>query len=213
MKNASECLCLDNDSVAFHALAQRVAEIQGMIRRTQGVLTEDVEDGKDGANCVVTSTYPRDIQLPDNRHDNDNQVVSTFALLEKSTYHPASLPLRPASRLPIRPPPLPHPLQYAPFFVATFVISRCYVLYFEEKLGRMQKFCMSGECRHGGGLVKPANYGGVMQKCLPPRNSHRLMSLQQGSPVTQTTNFRDPTRAAPGIGLEASRHELTHSRP
>jgi hypothetical protein len=61
-----------------------------MIRRTQGVLTEDVEDGKDGTNWVVASTYPRDIQLPDNRHSNDNQVVSTFALLEQSTYHPAS---------------------------------------------------------------------------------------------------------------------------
>jgi hypothetical protein len=46
MKDAPGCLGPDNDSVAFHKLVQRVAEIQGMIRRTQGVPTEDVEEVK-----------------------------------------------------------------------------------------------------------------------------------------------------------------------
>jgi hypothetical protein len=52
-----------------------------MIRRTQGILTEDVDDGKGGANLVVASTYPRDIQfattttsgiLQHNAHFRDN---------------------------------------------------------------------------------------------------------------------------------------------
>jgi hypothetical protein len=86
MKNASECLGLDNDSVAFHAMAQGVAEIQRMIRRTQGILTEDVNDGKDGANFVVASTYPRDIQLPNNRHDNDKRDITAQDCSAKATY-------------------------------------------------------------------------------------------------------------------------------
>ena len=86
MKNGSECLGLDNDSVAFHAMAQGVAEIQRMIRRTQGILTEDVDDGKGGANLVVASTYPRDIQLPDNRHDNDKRNITAQDCSAKATY-------------------------------------------------------------------------------------------------------------------------------
>jgi hypothetical protein len=86
MKNSSECLGLDNDSVAFHAMAQGVAEIQRMIRRTQGILTEDVDNGKDGANLVVASTYPRDIQLPDNRHNNDKRDIIAQDCSARATY-------------------------------------------------------------------------------------------------------------------------------
>jgi hypothetical protein len=86
MKNASECLGLDNDSVKFHAMAQGVAEIQRMIRRTQEILIEDVDDGKGGANLVVASTYPRDIQLPDNRHDNDKRGSTAQDCSAKATY-------------------------------------------------------------------------------------------------------------------------------
>jgi stringent starvation protein B len=83
MKNASECLGLDNDSVAFHAMAQGVAEIQRMIRRTQGILTEDMDNG---TNLVVASTYPRDIQLPDNHHNNDKRDITAQDCSARATY-------------------------------------------------------------------------------------------------------------------------------
>ena len=81
MKNASKCLGLDNNSAAFHTMALRVAELQGMIRRTQGVLMEDVDDGKESANLVVASTYPRDIQLSGNRHDKDKRDITEISVL------------------------------------------------------------------------------------------------------------------------------------
>ena len=67
-------------------MAQGVAEIQRMIRRTQGILTEDVNDGKDGGNFVVASTYPRDVQLPNNRHGNDKRDITTQDCSAKATY-------------------------------------------------------------------------------------------------------------------------------
>jgi hypothetical protein len=81
IKNASECLGLDSNSVAFHTVALRVAELQRMIRRTQGVLMEDIDDGKESANPIVASTYPRDIQLPGNRHDNDKLDITEISVL------------------------------------------------------------------------------------------------------------------------------------
>jgi hypothetical protein len=45
-----------------------------------------VDDGKDGANLVVASTYPRDIQLPDNRHDNDKRDITAQDCSAKATY-------------------------------------------------------------------------------------------------------------------------------
>jgi len=41
---------------------------------------------KDGANLVVASTYPRDIQLPDNRHDNDKRDITAQDYSAKATY-------------------------------------------------------------------------------------------------------------------------------
>jgi CCCH-type zinc finger len=79
--NASEFLGLDNNSVAAHTVATRVAELQRMIRRTQGILMENVDDGKEIANLVVASTYPRDIQLPGNRHDNDKRDITEINIL------------------------------------------------------------------------------------------------------------------------------------
>ena len=81
MGNASEFLGLDNNSVAVHTVAIRVAELQRMIRRTQGVLMENVDDGKEIVNPVVASTYPRDIQLPGNRHDNDKRDITEINIL------------------------------------------------------------------------------------------------------------------------------------
>jgi hypothetical protein len=81
MENAFESLGLDKNSVAVHTVALRVAELQRMIRRTQNVLMENVDDGKERANPVVASTYPRDIQLPGNRHDNDKRDITEIKIL------------------------------------------------------------------------------------------------------------------------------------
>ena len=42
---------------------------------------EDVDDGKESVNPVVASTYPREIQLPGNRHDNDKRDITEISVL------------------------------------------------------------------------------------------------------------------------------------
>ena len=81
MGNASGFLVLDHNSVAVHTVAIRVAELQRMIRRTRGVLMENLDDGKEIAKPMVASTYPRDIQLPGTRHDNDKIDITEIKIL------------------------------------------------------------------------------------------------------------------------------------
>ena len=65
--------------MAFHTIAARIGELDRMIRRSQGALVDDAdleELRRNKSKPVVTSTYPRDIQLPGNRHDNDKKDIT-----------------------------------------------------------------------------------------------------------------------------------------
>ena len=96
LNNISEVLGLDESSVAAHTLVKRVAELQRMIWRAQGIRSEDANPVEEHTSPVVVSTYPRDIQLPGNRHDNDKMDITEINIIptedEIRSEHPDFLP-------------------------------------------------------------------------------------------------------------------------
>ncbi|MCJ1246493.1 hypothetical protein MMC30_003701 [Trapelia coarctata] len=83
-ESISKAIGRKRDSVAIHTVVERVAELQRMIYRAQGVLgrdTDDIEEGGIILQSVITSTYPRDIQLPGDRHDNDKRDITDIDVI------------------------------------------------------------------------------------------------------------------------------------
>ncbi|MCJ1464386.1 hypothetical protein MMC07_002999 [Pseudocyphellaria aurata] len=75
---------LSRSPVAIHTVVMRVAELQRMIRRAHGLLERDTNISDENAlesRHEVTSTYPRDIQLPGDRHDNDRRDITEISIL------------------------------------------------------------------------------------------------------------------------------------
>ncbi|MCJ1429305.1 hypothetical protein MMC29_007218 [Sticta canariensis] len=75
---------LDKCSLAVHTVAMRVAELQRMIRSAHGLLVKYTNTGDEDAlkpRHVMTSTYPRDIQLLGDRHDNDRRDITEISIV------------------------------------------------------------------------------------------------------------------------------------
>jgi hypothetical protein len=82
LENIPEITGLDNRSTAFQILAKRVAELRAMIARAKGLLDHPEEPRVGGVSTtVVASTYPRDIALPGDRHDNDKLDITKIKIL------------------------------------------------------------------------------------------------------------------------------------
>lgn len=80
LEKASEFLRLDGNMIAHHVLAKRIAEFGRMIRRARDSV-EEVDGSEKRVNAVVASTYPRDIHIPGNRHDNDKRDITDIKIL------------------------------------------------------------------------------------------------------------------------------------
>jgi len=83
MENITTITGLDQNSVAFQVVTNTIRELRG-IARANGLLNHEVEEpGQvDGVStAVVTSTYPREIILPRDRHDNDKLDIAEIKLL------------------------------------------------------------------------------------------------------------------------------------
>lgn len=76
-----------DNSVEFQTVKMRIAELQRIIRRAHGTFAAHKTDIFDGVQqlqldqVVVTSTFPRDIQLPSSRHDNDHLDIAAIEIL------------------------------------------------------------------------------------------------------------------------------------
>lgn len=83
MQQISASFDLSENSLVVHTVAMRITELQRMIHRAHGLLEKDTnpsEDALSGRHEVI-STYPRDIQLPGDRHDNDRRDITEISIL------------------------------------------------------------------------------------------------------------------------------------
>ena len=84
LQQISASFDLSKSSMAIHTVAMQVAELQRMVCRAQGLLENSTNtSGEDtlGSENAVTSTYPRDIRLPGDRHDNDSRDITEISIL------------------------------------------------------------------------------------------------------------------------------------
>ena len=88
---------IDARSMAFQILRNSIAELRGVTARAKGLLQEDGEPQVDGVSTtVIASTYPRDIVIPQGRHNNDKADIAEINILpteeEIRSDHPVFLP-------------------------------------------------------------------------------------------------------------------------
>lgn len=73
---------IDVHSVAFQVLRRSITELRGVVGRATGLLQHEEEPQVDGVSTtVVTSTYPRDLVIPQDRHDNDKADITEIKIL------------------------------------------------------------------------------------------------------------------------------------
>jgi hypothetical protein len=82
LENIPEITGIDNSSTTFQIIVNRVAELRAIIARAKGLLDHPEETRVGGVSTtVVTSTYPREIALPGDRHDNDKMDITKIKIL------------------------------------------------------------------------------------------------------------------------------------
>ena len=82
MENVVEATGIDSLSLAFQIVRNSIGELRGMIARAKGLLQYEEEPQVGGVSTiVVTSTYPRDLILPRDRHDNDKMDITKIKVL------------------------------------------------------------------------------------------------------------------------------------
>lgn len=82
MDNIVRGLGIGSHSVAFQIVNNIIGEVRGMIGRAKGLLQQEVEPEVGGVSTtVVTSTYPRDLILPRDRHDNDKLDITKIQII------------------------------------------------------------------------------------------------------------------------------------
>ena len=97
VENVAEATGIDQHSVTFHVVNGIIRELRGSIARANGLLQHEQAPQVDGVSTTaVTSTYPRDIILPQNRHNNDNMDITKIKVFptedEIRSNHPEFLP-------------------------------------------------------------------------------------------------------------------------
>jgi hypothetical protein len=81
LEGAAEVTSIDKQSVAFQIIINRIGELQATIARANGLLNYEEPLVNGVSTTVVTSTYPRDIIVPGDRHDNDNTDITKIKIL------------------------------------------------------------------------------------------------------------------------------------
>ncbi|KAM0160649.1 hypothetical protein ACHAQE_004506 [Botrytis cinerea] len=81
LENSVAIIGVDRNSAAFAIIPSRIQEIQGMIARAKGLLHQEDQQQVDGVSTAVVSTYPREITLPQGRHDNDHMDITSIRIL------------------------------------------------------------------------------------------------------------------------------------
>lgn len=97
MENTAEVVSVDPNTAPFHTLRNNIGELRGVLTRANGLLQHEEQTSTRGVSTsVVTSTYPREIILPRDRHDNDKADITMMEILptedEIRSDHPEFLP-------------------------------------------------------------------------------------------------------------------------
>ena len=82
LKRNFDAEAFDKTSTSYLVVTNRVAELLRMIHRAKGLLVEEDDDEfSNDRPPVVTSTYPRDIDMPGGRHDNDDKDIAKIKIV------------------------------------------------------------------------------------------------------------------------------------
>jgi hypothetical protein len=81
LENITEITGIDKSSTAYQLIIRRIAELRAMIARAKGLLSEEEPQQSGISTTVGTSTYPREIIIPRDRHDNDKMDITKIKLL------------------------------------------------------------------------------------------------------------------------------------
>ncbi|KAL9582685.1 MAG: hypothetical protein Q9212_003149, partial [Teloschistes hypoglaucus] len=70
-------------SVTHHLVRNMLGQIRGIVARARGLVQEEEPEAPVSGvkTSVVTSTYPRDIEMPRDRHDNDKADITQIQIL------------------------------------------------------------------------------------------------------------------------------------
>jgi hypothetical protein len=82
LENAADVTGIDKQCIAFQIVISLIGELRATIARANGLLHhEEVPRANGVSTAVTTSTYPRDIIVPGDRHDNDNTDITKIQIL------------------------------------------------------------------------------------------------------------------------------------
>jgi hypothetical protein len=82
LTNAAEIIPVETPSTAATVANKYLGDIRQMIARAKGLVREEdeSEDDKPTALHGVVTSYPRDLVIPDNRHDNDKKDITEIVI-------------------------------------------------------------------------------------------------------------------------------------
>jgi len=82
LQNVLHTAKLDSGSAAYSMASRRLDDVRRLSDRSKSLLTREGTGGDGGGSKpVATSTYPRDIDLPDGRHDNDKRDITELKII------------------------------------------------------------------------------------------------------------------------------------
>jgi hypothetical protein len=81
IENVPAIIGIDDKSATFQRIVNRIAELRAIIARANGLLNDEEARSSGISTTVVTSTYPREIVLPGDRHDNDKMDITKIKIL------------------------------------------------------------------------------------------------------------------------------------
>lgn len=82
IENSTEAIGIDPHTVAFQVVRNSIGELRGMIARANGLLQHEEEPPVGGVSTsLASSTYPREVITPQNRHDNDKMDITKIKIL------------------------------------------------------------------------------------------------------------------------------------
>lgn len=78
-----EAMGVEKSSVTYHLVRDGLAQLKGVVLRARGLLQEEEQEAPTTGvtTSVVSSTYPRDIDMPRDRHDNDKTDITQIQIL------------------------------------------------------------------------------------------------------------------------------------
>lgn len=81
LENAGQIIPRDTSSITSTIVNKLVADIRAMIARANGLVADEAPQNEDPTSVpVITTAYPRDIVIPQNRHDNDKLDIAEIVI-------------------------------------------------------------------------------------------------------------------------------------